>query len=63
MKRRLAIWMYLRALKLEPLIAIGIQQAADELACARIGQAIRDAQQAEAHARHQANVQRIVRSN
>lgn len=67
MKRRLAIWMYQRALKLEPLIAVGVQQAADELACARLRQALAEAQHADAQAQqiaaHQQNVARVARNN
>lgn len=63
MKRRLAIWMYIRALKMEPMIALGVQQAANELAEARLVAAVQELQQAEAHAQHQQNVARIARSN
>lgn len=67
MRRRLAIWMLNRALKMEPLLAIGIQQAADENACARLRQALAEAEQADAQAQrqaqYQASVSRIASSN
>lgn len=56
MRRRLAKWMLATALKMEPLFAIGIQQAADERACVRLRQALAEAQHAE-------NVSRIAQSN
>lgn len=61
MKRRIAIWMYNHALKMEPLILLGLQKAVMDLAAAQVQQAIAEVEAAQQQ--HQANVRRIARSN